>query len=947
MKVLNITVSGQSITWENPFPVVEGSEEYLYCKFEFSEDWSELSPAYRFYNYNAQVCIDAVENIDGNVLIPSDVLEKRRFFVAVGGYSEDGAYVPTAALRIPLEENGYGKSAEEDVENDQNASGILGAILELSYSSRDAVVAYAAAENSRVDAENKRVFNEEERTVNEQSRAEAETLRESAEKAREKTEEDRNAVFSGMRSVQERYKETFPKFVPIIGENGNWFVFDYDAAEYKDSGVRAYGKDGAQGKQGLQGEKGDTGSQGPQGEVGPQGEKGIAGAAGADGKSAYEIACDEGFDGTKEEWLASLKGDKGDKGDPGLNGDAAVDEELDFQFGWTKELEVVEGGYYIINTTTNKPKFISSASWKYAVVDVYGNNGGDITINTYITSSSPVMFVDKDDNVITSYTGASGNPNILNTTTTTVTEDMCKIYIPCYSAKDMSIDGVVGLRTEFKTLEKKVNEMAVTDEELKASIEANTANIETSQNRINAFLKKSTNLLNPLEIYAGYLSSKGNLTNSNSFLTTGYLSVEAGDIVRSSRVIYCIAFYDADKVFISYHDDQAEAYTVPENAIYVRITFLTYPTFEMAKETMVYVSETEQPFVPYEIIDKRFIEAEVDNFPEIDLMLTKDLYVAEGVTVGINHQSVLVNYDVSKAIRSGTLIGKAGNNFRTYGYFTRITGGEITDNNQFTYSVTADYDHSKTKAINVYNVSDDAGNGQTKKVLFIGDSKTDANIYTQHLLDMFADDVMSIELLGTRGNSETNRHEGRSGWSAKCYVTNEYERGVVDESPFFNPDTETFDFAYYMNKNNYDSVDYVFINLGTNDSISNFIDYYHQMIDGIRAYDSDIIIGLWVPAPFATFGGYSHRDNDNQTFKAMKMVIDEFDTAENQTNKIFVIPTHMNINTFYDFGWKEVRYNEVSEETYRVCTDQIHEVNGYKHVADVIFGYIKHFATLS
>lgn len=29
---------------------------------------------------------------------------------------------------------------------------------------------------------------------------------------------------------------------------------------------------------------------------------------GADGKSAYEIACDNGFVGTEEEWLASLKG---------------------------------------------------------------------------------------------------------------------------------------------------------------------------------------------------------------------------------------------------------------------------------------------------------------------------------------------------------------------------------------------------------------------------------------------------------------------------------------------------------------------------------------------------------------------------------------------------------------------------------------------------------------
>lgn len=33
------------------------------------------------------------------------------------------------------------------------------------------------------------------------------------------------------------------------------------------------------------------------------------------GKSAYEIAVMHGFDGTEEEWLASLKGEKGDKGD--------------------------------------------------------------------------------------------------------------------------------------------------------------------------------------------------------------------------------------------------------------------------------------------------------------------------------------------------------------------------------------------------------------------------------------------------------------------------------------------------------------------------------------------------------------------------------------------------------------------------------------------------------
>ncbi|CEI81308.1 Collagen triple helix repeat (20 copies) [Oceanobacillus oncorhynchi] len=41
---------------------------------------------------------------------------------------------------------------------------------------------------------------------------------------------------------------------------------------------------------------------------------------GVDGKSAYEIAVDNGFEGTEEEWLASLKGPKGDQGEPGQDG---------------------------------------------------------------------------------------------------------------------------------------------------------------------------------------------------------------------------------------------------------------------------------------------------------------------------------------------------------------------------------------------------------------------------------------------------------------------------------------------------------------------------------------------------------------------------------------------------------------------------------------------------
>ncbi|MGG1363677.1 hypothetical protein ABE287_18825 [Bacillus velezensis] len=60
----------------------------------------------------------------------------------------------------------------------------------------------------------------------------------------------------------------------------------------------------------LKGEKGNTGAAGAKGEkgdTGATGAKGATGAAGKDGKSAYELAVQQGFSGTLDEWLASLK----------------------------------------------------------------------------------------------------------------------------------------------------------------------------------------------------------------------------------------------------------------------------------------------------------------------------------------------------------------------------------------------------------------------------------------------------------------------------------------------------------------------------------------------------------------------------------------------------------------------------------------------------------------
>ena len=146
-------------------------------------------------------------------------------------------------------------------------------------------------------------------------------------KARFQTEADLIAAYpSGPANPSDAY------FVGT-GNNPDLYVWLTESSEWHNSGKIA----------GVKGDKGDTGDDGfsPVASVSKSGNTvtisirdktgqttatvqdgadGNDGADGSDGKSAYEIAVDEGFVGTKAEWLASLKGDPGTHGTNGQNG---------------------------------------------------------------------------------------------------------------------------------------------------------------------------------------------------------------------------------------------------------------------------------------------------------------------------------------------------------------------------------------------------------------------------------------------------------------------------------------------------------------------------------------------------------------------------------------------------------------------------------------------------
>ena len=143
-------------------------------------------------------------------------------------------------------------------------------------------------------------------------------------------------------------------------------------------------------------------------------------------------------------------------------------------------------------------------------------------------------------------------------------------------------------------------------------------------------------------------------------------------------------------------------------------------------------------------------------------------------------------------------------------------------------------------------------NLQSCSALVIGDSTVAQNIMTQKMLDAFTSRSKTLTLLGTKGTAP-NKHEGRSGWSAKDYCTQASRDGVAN--PFYN---DGFDFSYYMTSQGYSAPDFVVVQLGINDlygaDFGTFeatkietAGYVKEIIESILSYNSSQKILLNLP----------------------------------------------------------------------------------------------------
>lgn len=261
-----------------------------------------------------------------------------------------------------------------------------------------------------------------------------------------------------------------------------------------------------------------------------------------------------------------------------------------------------------------------------------------------------------------------------------------------------------------------------------------------------------------------------------------------------------------------------------------------------------------------------------------------------------------------------------------------------------------------SKTISFNSVSKTQGSGTTKKVLFIGDSITANGVYAREIVNLFANDDMAVQLIGTLGESPAN-HEGRGGWSAKDYCTKASYNDYTNA--FWNPSTQKFDFSYYMSHNGFAGVDFVFITLGINDvysqtkplsenKYSEILSYYNEIVTSIRAYNANIklFIGLPImPANSAFSNSYNHDIIKAERLGLIQRLIQQYENREN--NGFVLVPIYCVVDTERDFPTEERAICARDNTLVEYVTDETHpKTQGYYKIADVMFTYIKYGTTL-
>lgn len=431
---------------------------------------------------------------------------------------------------------------------------------------------------------------------------------------------------------------------------------------------------------------------------------------------------------------------------------------------------------------------------------------------------------------------------------------------------------------------------------------------------------------------------------------------------RQAFTMTRIGFYKEDGSVINVETSVSNT-TVPSEADYC-IIYASSAVLDLRLQVEYGgVSDFEEYYLPKyqtaDVLEFNEVKAKVDSLinENVRLILPKIIPCVVGREMNVYYNNALAFTDVEK-VADVVLQQMSGSlRFKNRLKWTPSSTGSYLKN-MFLYL--NDRNTLKSSSNSTFKaVSPTIGSGVTRKVLVIGDSLIDNGSYvTTELKNLFANDVMNVELIGTRG-AAGSKHEGRAGWKANDYV-NIAQSGSGVVNAFWNPDKGAFDFSYYMNQSGFTDVDYVVIALGTNDvmmqnaTLATNIDYetpikdINTMITSIKNFNQNvkILINLTENTSQRRFTIWQNGQDKENLLLWVERLIEEYDNRSSE--KIWLIPSYLNIDLMNDFTMtKKATSSRNSEILEDYVDDPVHpSLCGYQKRADCIYNVIKYVESL-
>ena len=345
---------------------------------------------------------------------------------------------------------------------------------------------------------------------------------------------------------------------------------------------------------------------------------------------------------------------------------------------------------------------------------------------------------------------------------------------------------------------------------------------------------------------------------------------------------------------------------------------------------------------------KGVVQNDEGLFGGVQLYLPEEICVASGVTLELYNSQIssLGERIGSYNVKWTCAVGK--NMYRKFS----ITGtDELTGTYPLIFTIFDDNGAQVAKASTKLRIVPAVTDSFS--LLTIGDSLS-CDTATYERLNELTDG--QIIYMGTRGVGGSLT-EARRGFSAANYRsdTGYTEEDPIEEvHPFYNEETEDFDWAYYKESTGFDP-DAVEVFLGANglsenpaengDNIAWIVRNIHKEDPKLPVYLVHTLypanqdgIGSWSSKDgYALYGDRYKYEEDQKVFDLMLYLEESLKEEEN----LYFVPAGMCHDSAYNFNTVPVPVNPHSEEMMEVPDNAVHPGRaGYRQIADCLYSVI-------